>query len=299
MSSRRSGFTLVELLVVIAIIGILVALLLPAVQAAREAARRISCNNNLKQMGIAVHNHHDTYSYLPHGGNHWSFAPDYDPTSQAALVGTAQRAGWGFQILPFMEQTNLWEGGSQTTVAAKQIAAMSTPVPAFFCPTRRPPRALPATGSWYGPSGTYPHAPTDYAGSNSENTGAIVFNPNNGTNFMISFAGLTDGTSNVFVIGEKRMDRRNLGNYQSDDNEGYSSGWDHDVMRRVTSTSHRPLKDSNNGAGWGEERFGSSHPGGFQVVFGDGAVRFISFTIDPLTFQRLSVKDDGNVVNVP
>ena len=102
----RLGFTLIELLVVIAIIGVLIALLLPAVQKVREAANRIQCANNLKQMGLAIHNFHDTYGYFPNQGNTWytgiSYNQDGSPPSPKN-----QQAGWGFQILPFIEQDNL------------------------------------------------------------------------------------------------------------------------------------------------------------------------------------------------
>jgi Tfp pilus assembly protein PilE len=98
----------VELLVVIAIIGILVALLLPAVQAAREAGRRMSCQNNLKQLGLAAHNHHDTLLALPHGGRHWNYVPRY--VNGVPQVKEKQLAGWGFQISPYMEQTNIFNG---------------------------------------------------------------------------------------------------------------------------------------------------------------------------------------------
>jgi prepilin-type N-terminal cleavage/methylation domain-containing protein/prepilin-type processing-associated H-X9-DG protein len=291
MVRSRRGFTLVELLVVIAIIGVLVALLLPAVQAAREAARRSHCINNLKQFGLGFHNHHDTYGFLPGGGNGWPDPPTY--INGVPAVGTKQLAGWGFQVLPFIEQGNLWEGSGQATDALKQQQAISAVVKTFFCPSRRTPKALPATGNWYNPSGTFPHAPTDYAGANSTDRGMVIHVSHNGGS-PLTLANATDGTSNVIIVGEKRMDVRNLNNYQSDDNEGFTSGWDHDVVRL---TNIPPRKDWNTGAGWGEQRFGASHPGGFNVTMADGSVRFISYTIDAVTFDRMGIRDDGNPIS--
>ena len=287
----RGGFTLVELLVVIAIIGILVAILLPAVQAAREAARRMQCANHLKQFGLAFQNHHDVFGYLPSGGSFWTFPPDY--VNGAPAVGPAQRAGWGFQILPYIEQQNVWEGSGQTTDIARQIQAMGTPISVFFCPTRRRAAALPPTIAIYGPSGTYPHAPSDYAASNFQNTGAITWVPHDGSGTMPTLAAVTDGTSNTLLLGEKRMDRKSLGTYQWDDNEGYTAGWDQDTMRY---TDRQPLKDWSSGSASGEMRFGSSHPTGFQAVFADGSTRFISFTIYLVTFDRLGMRSDGQPI---
>lgn len=302
---RRRAFTLVELLVVIAIIGILVALLLPAVQAAREAGRRSQCTNNLKQLALACHNHHDTYKKLPNGGYDWTIAPEYAGGAALPLVNEKQRAGWGFQILPFMEQNNLWEGQANTSVANKQIAVMGAYIPAHLCPTRRTPNqlVLAPQGSWYGPGGTYPHAQTDYAGfsADSETNGAITRN-NNAAN-LIGLAGITDGTANVLIIGEKRLNRAFLGQYQGDDNEGYTSGWDHDVIRNsgnITNSAWAPpLPDyTNGGGGDGGLRFGSSHPGGLNAAVCDGAVKFISFNVDQVMFARMGCRNDGNAVTI-
>lgn len=334
---KRLGFTLIELLVVIAIIGILVALLLPAVQYAREAARRIQCANHLKQLGIGFHLHHDALRSLPHAGIYsWQETPRY--INGAGATGDKQWAGWGFQILPYIEQQQIFDGAgaSAPTDDARRILAISTPISTMYCPTRRPARALNSIGSWYpynpsaaqlGPAGVpFQHGMIDYASAyvdgggrndarytvigGANRSGAVVQlggvmagsgttgenepNPARPNFSVVGLSELTDGTANVIVLGEKRLNTSYLLQYQTDDNEGYTSGWDHDVNRNC---SLQPRPDPR--TGYGELRFGSSHPNGFQVLMGDGAVKFIPFSVDELIFHRLGYKNDNQVASIP
>ncbi len=322
--SRKSGFTLIELLVVIAIIAILIGLLLPAVQKVREAAARSQCQNNLKQIGLAIHNHHDSTGYLPSGGQHWGMSPQYG----TIVIGTApnlsapagapadvreQRAGWLFQILPFMEQDNIWRGAGQTTIGGQMAQARGAVIKTYYCPSRRAPSAKQQTNSWYIPTTPGIHGQTDYAGSiaNNSNDNGVIVRTYNGNQDIpgtkrrdpIRIADMLDGTTQTLVAGDKRLRVDNIQSFQGDDNEGYSSGWDHDVVR---VTNKAPLEDIR-GSGDGNQRFGGVHPGGFMALLGDGSVKMISFGVDcrpdsagicasDSTFFRLGHRTDGGVL---
>ncbi len=289
LRSRPPGFTLIELLVVIAIIAILIGMLLPAVQKVREAANRADSQNNLHQFGVAFQDHHDSYNCFPSGGRGWWYHMTYKSDGTPEITPN-QNGGWGFQILPFIDQKPLWQGNGGSDID-KSILAISTPVKTFFCKGRRGPDVLPPTPDWYyvpNSGRTYAHAPTDYAGNAGDGDNGLV-----GYGTGVRIAQCTDGLSQTLLVGEKRMDRRYLGQYQSDDNEGYTAGWDHDTIRWCWNT---PAPDTNNGSGWGELRFGGPFPGGFNGAMGDGSARTIHYSISYASFRSLCIRDDGGVV---
>ncbi|GAA4420954.1 DUF1559 domain-containing protein [Bremerella cremea] len=280
-SRSRSAFTLVELLVVIAIIGILIALLLPAVQQAREAGRRMQCQNNFKQMGLALHNYHDVFGGLPAA---YYRDPDYYNRGW----------GWGSMILPQLEQENLY---NVMEVAHERIPRdpnvnTQTVLNAFRCPSDTGPDLNPERND-QGMSNYVAVQGADSAGgyrSSSDDLGDY-----GGFMFQVShikFRDATDGLSNSLVVGErsywnKAPERPWLGaqwvgvTY----NAGYAG-----VMRCLWNNDDYQL---NGEASWA---FASNHPGGVQFLLGDGAVKFLPETIDGTTLIRLAQRNDGEVI---
>ncbi|MBI2477955.1 MAG: DUF1559 domain-containing protein [Planctomycetia bacterium] len=302
MRRTRRGFTLVELLVVIAIIGILVALLLPAVQAAREAARRMQCSNNLKQLTLAMHNYHDTYKTMP---------PAYlqkrqgDVPTGAVIAplnanDTAQAWGWGAVVMPFIEGNStvdaldVWNVhlGVPNTVnalsTAASLAILQTPQQAFRCPSDVGP-AINSAGAFRDLM-TFDTAVSNYIGSNSSWYPAVSGGNANETGMFIAdvgrnFRDILDGSSNVVCLGERRWQFKNTAGAISISGAGLVFGTPRAASNAercgavlATGAAQINRKDATN---LSRQRFGfsSQHPGGAMFSLADGSVRFVAETI--------------------
>jgi prepilin-type N-terminal cleavage/methylation domain-containing protein/prepilin-type processing-associated H-X9-DG protein len=282
---RQRGFTLIELLVVIAIIAILMGLLVPAVQKVREAAARIQCSNNLKQIGIALHNCHDTYGQFPTSGSDWnhgvSYAPDGTPYSP-----DKQSAGWLYQILPFVELDNLYK---QTDVATGNRVALSnslyptgsymsyvdrgprdtalcstTPPKIYFCPSRRAARLYDGwrkTKSDYAAVVPGPNVPLQ-GWEDPENTFwgdgvryGVIARGLDGDPPLVRLAStrmasITDGTSNTMAVGEKFISTRDYTNWAFSEDKGAFHGFDNGYVRSTVNNLNyfppgNPARDQN------------------------------------------------------
>jgi len=326
VKNARRGFTLVELLVVIAIIGILVALLLPAVQAARESARRKQCMNHLKQIGVASHLLLDTFKTFPSAGiGPW---PPITLSNKAVVAPDEQEIGWGFQILPFIEEKAIHDLRSPipnaTTFPAflvERVVAIKN-VTFYFCPSRRAPTtqenrylmdyasSVPThlnststsppifdwTEYWCGIGATNidPHGRNLNDAWKCTALGIIARAPHYGSATKPSQ--VEDGLSSTMMYGEKwiRTGAYDTGEWYDD--RGWTDGYDPDVTR---STALPPRKDDPVDDNNDPYAMGSAHPGGFNACFGDGAVHYITWDVDPITYNRWGNRRDGRPAESP
>jgi prepilin-type N-terminal cleavage/methylation domain-containing protein/prepilin-type processing-associated H-X9-DG protein len=327
----RHGFTLIELLVVIAIVGVLISLLLPAVQKVREAASRSKCANHLKQMGIALHHYHDVYGIFPPAKiNSGSAGPYTDTTSfYPGLPYVYNHTGFVL-LLPYLEQENLyrqydfaypssnsnWTGGTLANggVNAGNANVVEARVPVYECPSDQEP---PVENE----SGTGPYARTNARRSNylfncgatddytpSYNAGRS-YSGAFGTNGATRLSQIGDGTSNTIAIGEAKQDHTY---------SGYGPYWGsgtHTAVQGYVGTvwsSTLPPDGFNVNFPWGRVvdgfsgrqgelqyawGFGSWHPGGGNFVFCDGSVRFLPDAISFPLFEALTTVNGGELVN--
>jgi prepilin-type N-terminal cleavage/methylation domain-containing protein len=316
---RRRAFTLVELLVVITIIGILIGLLLPAVQSARESGRRTQCANNLKQITLAAIQHETAHTYYPTGGWTWYWSGDPDRGT-----GTGQPGGWTYNILPFSENAALHDKGiglisNPTAKAAALAQAGSTPLTMFYCPTRRGATTYPNANNTCNGGNVTAAARTDYAG----NAGTVELSFANGTTWinwapktgdpsfadasgyafpdvsksdgiiytlsLTTHADIHSGAANTIMFGEKYLDRNHwTDGVDARDNNPIFGGFDWDWNRWGIDP---PMCDR---AGYSDGyRFGSAHFDGLNTFTCDGAGHWMAYDIDPATWTSLCSRNNA------
>ncbi len=307
---RRRGFTLLELLVVIVIITVLIGLLIPAVQKAREAANRLACQNNLKQLGLGIHHFHDTYQQLPPSRLHDAYVT------------------WAVLLLPYLEQENLYRRWdiSRAYYHQPDPEVLTISVPVYYCPSRRHPPLISITGD-IGPRGNHhPGALADYAcgsGDRHSYPGGPIDQPQaNGALIVAeaqvshkriiawrsrtSFASLTDGLSNTILMGEKHVPPDQFGHgREADAPSGDGSVYNGDNPRNCARVAgpgqsafglaQSPTDLADQPSRW-SHMFGSYHPGICQFVMGDGSVRAIPVTTPPEILRLLVVRNDGQPI---
>jgi prepilin-type N-terminal cleavage/methylation domain-containing protein len=336
MSSTRRGFTLIELLVVIAIIAILIALLLPAVQQAREAARRTQCKNNLKQMGLALHNYHDTFNVFPPGVAiplTTSNGATYPRNSGNGAAASVPSWGWGSSLLPYIEQTPLFnrgQGGNRTlgddiallaSAATSANAVSNMPLPGYRCPSdpgpaindksRFPAATRVATSNyvaiiahrWAGTDGAY--ASSIWATYKTPLNGVVkvtgAFYPNSDTRMR----DLTDGTSNTVALSERAYSFKGV-TPGAAVWAGCYRGWHTECVSDTFGSPWAPINNivvAGAFAASSTTSLSSNHTGGVQVTLFDGSVRFLSDNIHHIpsvspssVLEYLMAMQDGQVI---
>jgi prepilin-type N-terminal cleavage/methylation domain-containing protein len=332
MHHRRGGFTLVELLVVVAIIAVLIGLLLPAVQSARESARRTMCSNNVKQVALGFMHFAESNGRYPYAGR-----SDCNPALRTVPSNNNSpfRAHWTwtFHILPFIEQKVLFDSlpednlaplgqpGSQAawdlmTPVARTTMEQSV-VTTYRCPSFRPDWAPKFPNTLicdYAANVGSAMTATDNVGScgngSTNNDGMMVVNPSHpdaSNRRQVTPAHIRDGLSNMVMIGERQLAptfRPDIGGatwWCQDDNERwYNSGWDQDVIRGGAAppspNAQHPCERTQRAA---SGLFGSAHASGCGISMADGSVRLISWEVDPTTFRNLCTRADGNAAVLP
>jgi prepilin-type N-terminal cleavage/methylation domain-containing protein len=319
---KRQGFTLVELLVVIAIIGVLVGLLLPAVQSAREAARRTQCINNVRQLGLALHNHHDTFGSMP---------PGWKTTTTAGVQGDGVALwGWSAMIFPYIEENALSDQlkpkdvflqDAVTSLWSSYQPLMTNSMVGFRCPSDDGPitnigRSFPGFNN----SGAAALSTSNYVGNNNSRVSAQFDDPKTGGVFFedrgLKFGDIRDGTSKTILLGERRWQYSDINGTLTSARAGVVFGINaREVGQRgrnaVVGDGGQKINYNHTNTNRSARGFSSNHPSGSVFVLCDASVRYITDSIDAdintnnqqtknaavnSTFERLLARQDGQPV---
>jgi prepilin-type N-terminal cleavage/methylation domain-containing protein/prepilin-type processing-associated H-X9-DG protein len=318
MKRHRRGFTLIELLVVIAIIGVLIALLLPAVQSAREAARRSQCTNNLKQIGLALHNYHDSNSVFPSGrpGNNQALGNDSNAASGfvSILANMEQQPlfnAWNFLITyNFNDSTR---GPFQpTTIPDAQATVAGTIINSFLCPSETAQKTVDLSGSG---RNDHPHLKVTAVGHYAFNAGTNSIPMNTGDpdkRLNTGFADygtphgiqdFTDGTSGTIAVGETAFDNDGRWNNANVANDACFNAWTINLRHgstfrtAINPPNTRPKKGPYTIWACQTSAFGSRHSGGANMLFADGSVRFLKDSISLSVYRALATRNGGEVIS--
>lgn len=277
----RTGFTLIELLVVLAVIGILVALLLPAIQAAREAGRRMQCQNNLRQVGLGMQTYHDTFSMFP-----------------AGCVSTSNFVSGFASVLPYMESGNLYDAYDFNLYYTDpyNVAVSQQEIPMFLCPSMPLPREVPsnACGETGGPSSYLLSEGTDDYMKQNDGVFGLVWPAYGFGNKPISMRDILDGTSNTIAVGETTYD---MPDYMWPSSSPCAGQVRHGTARWIVGYPKialgTTLKPFNLHAAAGNGGFQSMHPGGVNFTISDGSVRLIADDIDTELLNAMATRQGG------
>lgn len=326
----KCGMTLIELLLVVAIISLLLQLALPAIESAREAARNVSCQNNLRQLGLATQLHLDTHKHYPTGG--WSSVWVGDPNHG---FGKSQPGGWCYNLLPYLENADLHDKGMSAADAERRIAAaemFGTPVPVFVCPSRRLARPWRFNRALFNSIKPDKAGRSDYAAnmgslepSDQRGPGPRTYEEarqwvigvdrlrnwvgwqQNGIVFQrstVTSSSIVDGISKTYLIGEKFLAPKYYKSGKSDgDDQSLYIGFDRDNSRS-TNRLHPPLRDIDIESAWLPEgdsnrvitwNFGSAHQTSLNMVLCDGSVTHLSYDVDIEVFIANGSRNSGEL----
>lgn len=306
------GFTLIELLVAMVIVGVLLALLLPAVGAIRESANQTQCKNHLRQLGLAMLTHHDTHKHFPTNGwgAEWIGDPDLG-------FDRRQPGGWVYNVLPFIEQTSLRELGRGLDDREKNLQGarlLATALDGLQCPSRRQMDLYPVQEKVRFNNVKPPErvAKCDYAVNGGDVSTIVGKRPTSlkatevrrfsypdtwqmtGIGFpfsQVSRAEVRDGSTNTYLLGEKSVYSKEYGSGRALGDQLTMYVGDSDDIRRWTSSPPVPDAEASSTA------FGSAHAGGCHFVFCDGSVRFVRYHISPEAHRRLGNRRDGKSID--